>query len=138
MIKKIFGLLIMLSFLLSGDLAFAVNTTTCTPAAGGGGVPCPPSTGQGVTAKLENPIQQDTFMELISAFIKAVVQVAMPFIVFAFIWSGFLFVKAQGKEKELLEAKRAIYYSVLGAFILLGAWGFANIISKTVSTITGV
>ena len=89
-------------------------------------------------AKLENPIKYNDLSSFVAAVLKAAVQVLMPFVVLAFIWSGFLFVRAQGNEEQLSEAKTAIYWSVIGAFILLGAWGFAEIIAVTVSNITGV
>lgn len=98
-------------------------------------------------AKLENPLNCNAdnksegcnnLSDFVAAVLKAAVEVLMPFVVLAFIWSGFLFVRAQGNEEMLGEAKTAIYYSVLGAFILLGAWGFAEIIASTVGSITGV
>ncbi|HBB43898.1 MAG TPA: hypothetical protein DCZ83_00680 [Candidatus Yonathbacteria bacterium] len=87
---------------------------------------------------IQNPIKYSTFPEFVAAVTAAAVNVLMPFVVLAFIWSGFLFVKAQGNEKELETAKTAIWWSVIGAFILMGAWGFAQIIGSTVSTITNV
>ncbi len=92
--------------------------------------------GSMVSTKLSNPIKFGTFSEFAAGVTKTAVNVLMPFVVLAFIYSGFLFVKAQGNEKELETAKTAIWYSVIGAFILFGAWGFAQIISETVSTIT--
>lgn len=89
-----------------------------------------------VNTKIQNPIKYETFSEFVAAVTKTAVQVLMPFIVLAFIYSGFLFVKAQGNDTELTNAKNVLWYSVLGAFILLGAWGFAQIIGQTVSTIT--
>jgi len=86
--------------------------------------------------KLTNPIKFDTFSAFVSAVTKTAVQVLMPFVVLAFIYSGFLFVKAQGNEKALGDAKKAIVWSVLGALILFGAWGFAEMIGKTVDTFT--
>lgn len=89
-------------------------------------------------ATLTNPIKYSTFPEFVSAVTKAAVDILLPFVVLAFIWSGFLFVKAQGNETELKDAKKAIWYSIIGAFILFGAWGFAQIIGTTVATITAV
>ncbi len=86
---------------------------------------------------LKNPIQYDTFPKFVSAVIKAVNRILMPFIVLAFIWTGFLFVRAQGKEEDLTTAKKSLYWSVAGAFILLAAEGFSNIIATTVKTIAG-
>lgn len=93
--------------------------------------------GSGLSAntKLQNPIKYNTFSDFAAAVTKTAVQVLMPFIVLAFIYSGFLFVKAQGNVEELQKAKTAIIYSMVGAFILLGAWGFAQIIGQTVSTL---
>lgn len=91
-----------------------------------------------VSVKLENPLKDkyDTFSLFVAAVIHAAVDILLPFVVLAFIWSGFLFVRAQGKDTELTEAKKAIWWSIIGAFILFGAWGFAQIIGTTVSTIT--
>lgn len=125
--EKILGTAVALSMLFTGTLAFAQ-----TPVTGSSG-------GQlvgGAAAKLQNPIRYDTFSEFVEAVIKAAVEILMPFVVLAFIYSGFLFVKAQGKEDEITKAKTAIYWSVIGAFILLGAWGFAQIIDMTVSKLT--
>lgn len=91
-----------------------------------------------VTAELTNPLKDEynTFSKFTAAVVKTAVNIMLPFVVLAFVYSGFIFVKAQGKEKELEEAKTAIRYSVIGAFILFGAWGFAQIISDTVTTLT--
>lgn len=96
------------------------------------------TTGSGLSAstKLQNPIKYNTFSDFAAAVTKTAVQVLMPFIVLAFIYSGFLFVSAQGNTDKLEKAKTAITYSMIGAFILLGAWGFAQIIGQTVSTLT--
>ncbi len=100
------------------------------------------SAGLNVTKQLENPIKcgeagtECTFSTFVQAVIEAAVEILMLFVVLAFVYSGFLFVKAQGKVEELETAKKAIYWTVIGAFILLGAWGFAQIIGDTVSTIT--
>ncbi len=85
---------------------------------------------------LKNPIKYDTFSAFVAGVTNAAVQILMPFVVIAFIYSGFLFVKAQGKDTELKKAKEAILWSVIGAMILFGAWGFAEMIGKTVDTFT--
>lgn len=111
---------------LSGSTAPG-GTLSGSTAAGGGLVPVTP---------LQNPIRYDTFSDFVAAVLQTAVEILMPFVVLAFIWSGFLFVKAQGNPEELKTAKQAIYWSIIGAFILMGAWGFAQIISTTISTLT--
>jgi hypothetical protein len=52
--------------------------------------------------------------------------------VLAFIYSGFLFVTAQGKEKQIETARRALLYSAIGTAVLLGAWSISQVICGTV------
>lgn len=108
------------------------GSTINTPAAGQG-------TGFGTdpnAPKLQNPIKFNNFSDLAAQVTKTAVEILLPFVVLAFIWSGFLFVRAQGNETALAEAKKTIWYSIIGAFILMGAWGFATMISQTVQTLT--
>lgn len=132
--KKIISVLGILAVMVFGAPFFVYGegggNTANDAGAGGGG-----STAQ-VSEQLKNPIKYDTFSKFTAAVVKTAVNVMLPFVVLGFIYSGFVFVKAQGNEKELEEAKTAIWYSVIGAFILFGAWGFATIIGETVSTLT--
>ncbi len=90
----------------------------------------------GQSTALQNPIKYNNFTDFVGGVTKAAVQVLMPFVVLSFIYTGFLFVKAQGKPADLDKAKKTLWYSMIGAFILFGAWAFASIISKTVTSIT--
>lgn len=119
--KKILGSLIVLSILFTGSFVLAAGSGATAPL---------------VDAQLTSPISTPTFTDFVTLVLQTAVEILMPFVVLAFIWSGFLFVRAQGNEKQLEEAKRAIYWSVIGAFILMGAWGFSEIIGTTVSTLT--
>ena len=114
-----------------GSSGVCVSGSGGSTAAQSGGSTAPLASGQ-----LQNPIRYDTFSEFVAAVLEIAVEILMPFVVLAFIWSGFLFVRAQGAPAELEKAKQAIYWSIIGAFILMGAWGFAQIISTTVSTLT--
>lgn len=83
-----------------------------------------------------NPIKYDDFSEFVLAVTEAAVDVIMPFVFIAFIYTGFLFVRAQGKPDEIKKAQQSLMWSVIGAAILLGAYGFSEIIRSTISTIT--
>lgn len=91
-----------------------------------------------VDETISNPLKSeyDTFPKFVAAITQTAVEILMPFVVLGFIWSGFLFVKAQGNAEGLKNAKSALFWSVIGAFILMGAYGFATIIGDTISTIT--
>lgn len=74
---------------------------------------------------------------LISNILEIVVQLGAIVIVFFIIYSGFLFVTAQGNEKKLETAKLNLLYVAIGTVILLGAQVLASILGSTVKEITG-
>ncbi len=90
----------------------------------------PPPLLQGT--KIKNPISYNTINDFIKAILEGVIKIGIPIIALAIIYSGFLFVFAQGNEGELTKAKNALLYSLVGATLLLGAWALAQLISETV------
>ena len=61
-----------------------------------------------ITLKLQNPIQYKNIPELIKAILDVIVQISVPVVALLIIYSGFLYVKAQGNEEELKTAHRAL------------------------------
>jgi len=64
-----------------------------------------------------------------------VLKVGIPVIALAIIYSGFLFVFARGNEEKLKTAKDALFYSVIGAAVLLGSWAIAEMIASTIAAL---
>ena len=89
---------------------------------------CDPAT----SGKICNPIAQNSIQELIKSILEGAMKIGIPVIALAIIYSGFLFVQAQGKPEEIKKAKNALIYTLIGAAILLGAWAIAQLISETV------
>lgn len=85
----------------------------------------------------QNPIKAESIQQLLAMLLKFFVRVATVLCVIYMIWSGFMFVKAQGNEKDLETAKRGFLYAVIGTVIMLGAEVIATAISKTVADISG-
>ncbi len=81
---------------------------------------------------IKNPLKSETILDLLTALLNVIVQVGIPLIALAIVYSGFLFVKAQGNESELSEAKKTLYWTVIGAAIVLGALVISNVIQATV------
>ena len=77
-----------------------------------------------------------TLTEFLSRIISAAVLIMTPIIVLAVMYSGFLFVKAQGKPEELVKARTTLMYTLIGALVLLGAQAIAVAIQNTVNDIT--
>lgn len=87
--------------------------------------------------KLVNPLSNiGSICELISALLNIVTEIGAIIAVMFIIWSGFLFIKAQGNPEEIKKAKQAFYYTILGTAILLGSSVLAKIIITTIGAIT--
>lgn len=86
--------------------------------------------------KIENPLKIDRVEDLLAAILSAIVQIAIPFLVLAVMWVGFLFVAARGNPSKLAEAKQALFYTLLGALIVLGAKTLSIILSGTIKQLT--
>ena len=63
--------------------------------------------------------------------------VALPILTLFIVYSGFLFISAQGNSSELETAKKNFAYVVIGAVLILGAWVIATLIGGTVAQLTG-
>lgn len=93
------------------------------------------STGNPIDFALTNPLDQkySTLPGFLEAVLKILVTIAVPFLVLAFVYTGFLFVKAQGNQNTLGDAKRAFTWSVIGGLLILGAWTLSKAIEGTVN-----
>lgn len=85
--------------------------------------------------QLENPLQFPDIAGAVAGFLRVLVMVALPIISFFIVYSGFLFVTAQGNSEALEKARRNLFYVLVGATLILGAWVIATLISGTVSEI---
>ncbi len=91
-----------------------------------------------VNTTIKNPLGSG-HLETIPAFIKAilniVIDIGIPIVTLAIIYSGFLFVQAQGNPEKLETAKKTLVYTLIGATLLLGSYVLANAIGSTVNQI---
>ena len=89
-------------------------------------------------AQLQNPLsaQFSDISKFIAGALKILVMVALPIITLFFVYSGFMFVTAQGKPEKLNEAKKNFVWVVIGALLIMGAWIIATLIGGTVSQLT--
>jgi hypothetical protein len=112
------------------------NGVTSTGSGGGNGVTSTGSGGgDGVdVGKLQNPLggTVDDLPGFIESLINIVLLVGIPLVALAIIYSGFLFVAAQGNPEKLKDAKKAFLFTLVGAAIVLGAFVIANAIGGTI------
>lgn len=90
-------------------------------------------------SQLQNPLnpQFSSIPNFIAGALKVLVMVALPIISLFIVYSGFLFIKAQGNTENLARAKQNFLYVILGSVLILGAWVIATLIGGTVSQLTG-
>ena len=89
-----------------------------------------------VFAQITNPLKSGTDIPgFISKVLGYIVKVGAVIAVFAFIWAGFLFVKAQGNPEELKSAREIFVNTCIGVAVLLGAQLLASIIVGTINSL---
>jgi len=89
-----------------------------------------------VFAQITNPLKAGTDIpKFVSSVLYYVVRVGGVVSIFAFIWSGYLFVQAQGSDTELGKAKEVFVNTCIGVAVLLGAQLIASIIINTLNSI---
>jgi len=71
-------------------------------------------------AQIKNPLKVTSITGFISDVLNLIVKLGGIIAILAFIYSGFLFVKARGNESELKNAKSAFKNTVIGVALLLG------------------
>lgn len=85
---------------------------------------------------LPNPLTGvNSFGELIQKILRVVVDIGVPVATLFIIYSGFLFVKAQGNPEKLKEAKETFFWTIIGTAVLLGAWVLAQAIKGTIESL---
>lgn len=88
---------------------------------------------------IENPLRgSNTLFSLLKNIINEIVlPIGGVLAVLAFIYSGFLYVVAQGNETKLKTAHKALLYTSIGTAVLLGSWVLANLICSTIGQLGG-
>ena len=128
--KNLWAIVFIVMLTIVPIFAFADNHT-------GGNTPPPPTpTGGNDPAKIKNPLgETKTVEEVMEKLLVGVIKIGIPIVALAIIYSGFLFVKAQGNPEELTKAKEALLYSLIGAAVLLGAWAITKVVFDTVKSL---
>jgi len=95
---------------------------------GGGGVNVP------TAFQIPNPFKggTDLFGFIDSLINNIILPLGGMVAVLAFIYSGFLYVTAQGDQTKLSQAHKALLYTAIGTAILLGAVAISKAISATI------
>ncbi len=83
--------------------------------------------------KIENPLKGGDSIDTIFINILNFIEYAGAFVsTFAFVYGGFLYVKARGNEKGIGEAHEFMKGTIIGTLILLSATIIGEVIQKTI------
>jgi len=86
-------------------------------------------------AQLMNPLGSDSIPNIVSTVMYFIVRVGAVVAVVAFIYVGFVFVRAQGKPEEIKKAKDMFFWTVIGVAILLGAQLLSQLVVGTIKSL---
>ncbi len=101
---------------------------------GGGDGSC-----NGKSGGIPNPLGSTcTLYDFLTKILKVLQYMGGVVITMAIIYSGFLFVQAQGNAEGLETAKRSITWTVIGAAVLLGSTVLSTIIQNTITQISNI
>ncbi len=88
--------------------------------------------GGGNIGAFDNPLGSNkTVSQIITAVVDFILKFASVVVVLYIIYSGFLFVSAQGKEDKINQAKKTFFWAIVGALIILGARVLASVVCST-------
>ncbi len=104
----------------------------------GGQQPSTPTTANVPRATLENPLKGvDSLAGLFTKLAQFVLNVSYVVIAFFLLLSGFKFIKAQGSETELEDAKRTFFNTIIGAIIIISAQTIILVVQGIIEGLQG-
>lgn len=126
-----------LSVVLASLLIFFAMGAVLVSAANGN--PGGPGGNPGVNVVINNPFSGGSSLFALMKTIvnKIILPIGGVLAVLAFVYSGFLYVMAQGNESKIKEAHKALLYTSIGTAVLLGSWVLANVICNTIGQLGG-
>jgi hypothetical protein len=86
---------------------------------------------------LVNPLGTASLQTFLLDILGIVIQVGTYAIILMLVFVGYKFVAAQGNPGKIDEAKKALFWTVIGGLILLGCQAIALAIQATVTAIAG-
>lgn len=86
--------------------------------------------------RITNPVKVGSFPELLYViWDKILIPIGTILVIMAFIYSGFLYVTAQGNQEKIKAAHQGFLWTAVGALVLLGSWAISQVICETVQEI---
>lgn len=84
---------------------------------------------------LINVLKVDRVDQLVVLILGGLVNIGMILLVLALVYVGFLFIVAQGKQEDLTKAKDALFWTVIGGLLLLGASALSLVVQEAIGVL---
>ena len=88
------------------------------------------------TSQLQNPLGTESFLDILQMILSGAIIILTPVIVVAFVIVGTMFVFAHGNPQKITDAKSALLWTIVGAFIVLVSSGISALIQNTAEQFT--
>lgn len=84
------------------------------------------------TGSITNPIDAETFGDLISMVVKWILNMAMVLAPLVIVYGGLTYMTAAGDTSKVNQAKQIILYAAIGLILALLAWSLIDILKGLV------
>jgi len=84
-------------------------------------------------AQINNPLGVDSFEELVQNVTNWLVRIVGPIGVIVIVYAGAKFLMARGDITKIAEAKKILWYAVIGLAIVFAASGLVSLIKNIIS-----
>jgi hypothetical protein len=78
-----------------------------------------------------------TIPQFIKALLSIAIKIGIPIASVFLIWTGFMFLTAQGDESKLTKAKSAFFWTCIGFGVVIGAWLISIVMQGIITSFTG-
>ena len=80
--------------------------------------------------EITNPINSGTFADVVGKIAALVAKIGSVLVVLFLIYAGLLFVTARGSDDQLKRAKGTLWWTLVGAAIVIGAYAIAQAVTN--------
>lgn len=87
-------------------------------------------------AQFSNPLSSPAIVGMVESLVRGVIYVGTPGVIALLVWTGFLFVSAQGNPEGLSKARGMFLKVVLGGLLLFSLWAIAVLVGSTVGALS--
>lgn len=90
------------------------------------------------SAAFGDPLANKAIADMVKGFIQAVMYIGTVALATFIVWTGFLFVAAQGSRQGLQKAKQMAIWVSIGGAIILGMWLIYTLVDNTLTSLSSV